>query len=107
MLSAVLLTMLLSNSPQEKMIPEGTILPIILNETISTKKLQDNDPILFSLADDVREGGHRGPILIPRGSAHACLRSVSLDSLGLAEQKISTSLTQLSPPVCRPSVNRG
>ena len=68
MLSAVLLTMLLSSSPQEKMIPEGTILPIILNETISTKKLQDNDPILFSLADDVREGGHRGPILIPRGS---------------------------------------
>src|ERR1700691_4065398 len=68
MLSTVLFAMLLSGSSQEMMIPEGTVLPIILNETISTSKLQDNDPILFTLADDVRSGGHRGPILIPRGS---------------------------------------
>ncbi len=68
MLSAVLLTMLLSGGTQQMMVPEGTILPVILNETISTAKLQNNDPILFTLADDVRSGGPRGPILIPRGS---------------------------------------
>src|ERR1041385_5180343 len=32
-------------------------------------RIQDNDPILFSLADDVRTAGHRGPVLIPRGSS--------------------------------------
>jgi Protein of unknown function (DUF3300) len=68
MLSAVLLAMLLAGSSPQMMVPEGTILPIVLNETISTSKLQNNDPILFTLADDVRSGGPRGPILIPRGS---------------------------------------
>ncbi len=53
----------------EVMIPEGTILPIILNETLNTAKIQENDPILFSLADDIRTAGHRGPVLIPRGSS--------------------------------------
>src|SRR5215471_277663 len=53
----------------EVMIPEGTILQVILNETLNTAKLQENDPILFSLADDIRTAGHRGPVLIPRGSS--------------------------------------
>ena len=51
------------------MVPEGTILPVVLNETLSTARLEDNDPILFSLADDVRAAGHRGAVLIPRGSS--------------------------------------
>src|SRR5437870_9451997 len=59
---------LLMAEPQGMMGREGIILPVVLNETISTARLQDNDPILFSLADDVRAAGHRGPILIPRGS---------------------------------------
>src|SRR5439155_24192833 len=50
------------------MLPPGTILPVILNETLNTAKVQDNGPVLFSLADDVRAGGHRGAVLIPRGS---------------------------------------
>ena len=53
----------------EVMIPEGTILPIILNENLNTARLQENDPVLFSLADDIRTAGHRGPVLIPRGSS--------------------------------------
>src|SRR5262249_37713889 len=53
---------------QELMIPEGTILPVVLNETLNTAKVQENDPILLTLADDVRAAGHRGPVLIPRGS---------------------------------------
>jgi hypothetical protein len=51
------------------MVPEGTILPVVLNETLNTKKIQDNDPILLTLADDVRAAGRRGPVLIPRGSS--------------------------------------
>jgi len=53
----------------EVMIPEGTILPVILNETLNTAKVQENDPILFSLADDIRTAGHRGPVVLPRGSS--------------------------------------
>jgi len=53
----------------EVMIPEGTILPVILNETLNTAKIQENDPILFSLADDIRTAGRRGPVLLPRGSS--------------------------------------
>lgn len=68
MLFAGLIAMVLSGSPPELMIPEGTILPVILNETLNTAKVQDNDPILLSLADDVHAAGHRGPVLIPRGS---------------------------------------
>ncbi len=68
MLSSILFATLLMAGPQEMMVPEGTILPVLLNETISTARLQENDPILFSLADDVRASGRRGPVLIPRGS---------------------------------------
>ena len=68
MFSTALFAMLLSASAQEMMIPAGTVLPVVLNETVSTARLQDNDPILFTLADDVHAGGHRGPVLIPRGS---------------------------------------
>jgi hypothetical protein len=69
MFSSALFAILLSAGAQELMVPEGTVLPVVLNETISTVKLQENDPILFTMADDVHAGGHRGPILIPRGSS--------------------------------------
>jgi hypothetical protein len=69
MISAALFAIFLSAGPQDMVIPEGTILPVILNETLSTAKVQDDDPILLSLAEDVRSAGRRGPILIPRGSS--------------------------------------
>jgi hypothetical protein len=69
MLSPFLFATLLMAGPQEMMVPEGTILPVVLNETLSTARLEDNDPILFSLADDVRAAGHRGAVLVPRGSS--------------------------------------
>src|SRR5215471_14877330 len=69
MISAALFALLLTAGPQELMVPEGTILPVVLNETLNTAKAQDNDPILLSLADDVRAAGRRGPVLIPRGSS--------------------------------------
>src|SRR5215472_5384216 len=69
MISAALFALLLTAAPQELMVPEGTILPVVLNETLNTKKIQDNDPLLLTLADDVRAAGRRGPVLIPRGSS--------------------------------------
>src|SRR2546425_8209969 len=69
MLIAGLFAVLLAADVPEMVIPEGTILPVILNETLNTARVQDNDPVLLSLAEDVRAGGHRGPILIPRGSS--------------------------------------
>jgi hypothetical protein len=68
MLSAALFAMLLSAGAQEMIIPEGTILPITLNETVTTARIEENDPILMTLADDVRSGRQRGEVLIPRGS---------------------------------------
>jgi hypothetical protein len=68
MLIAGLFAVLMAGNVQEMVIPEGTVLPVVLNETLNTKKVQDNDPILLSLADDIRASGHRGPVLIPRGS---------------------------------------
>src|SRR2546425_11269736 len=68
MISAALFAIFLSAAPQEMVIPEGTILPVVLNETINTAKIQDDEPVLLSLAEDVRSAGRRGPILIPRGS---------------------------------------
>jgi len=68
MLFAGLFALLLYPGGQEMMIPEGTILPVVLNETLNTAKVQENDPVLFSLAEDIRAAGRRGPILIPRGS---------------------------------------
>src|ERR1051326_1808029 len=68
MLLASVFLVLLGADVSEMVIPEGTILPVVLNETLNTAKIQDNDPILFSLADDIRAAGHRGPVLIPRGS---------------------------------------
>src|SRR5215471_3579815 len=68
MISAALFAIFLSAGPQEMVIPEGTILPVVLNETINTAKIQDDEPVLLSLAEDVRAAGRRGPILIPRGS---------------------------------------
>jgi hypothetical protein len=68
MLSAALFAMLLSAGAQEMIIPEGTILPVILNETVTTARLEENDPILLTLAEDVRSGRQRGVVLLPRGS---------------------------------------
>jgi hypothetical protein len=69
MVPSLLLALVLLAPPDETMIPEGTVLPVIVNEKISTKTLQENDPVLFTLAEDIRAGGRRGPILIPRGSS--------------------------------------
>jgi len=70
MLLAGLFAVLLAADVPEMVIPEGTILPVVLNETLNTAKVQENDPVLLSLAEDVRAGaGHRGPVLIPRGSS--------------------------------------
>src|SRR4030095_15780218 len=69
MLFAGLLALVLTGNTSEMVIPEGTILPVVLNETLNTKKIQENDPVLFTLADDIRAAGHRGPVLIPRGSS--------------------------------------
>jgi hypothetical protein len=69
MLLAGLFAVMLAAPTTELMIPEGTILPVVLNETLNTSKVQDNDPILLSLADDIRAAGHRGPVLVPRGSS--------------------------------------
>src|SRR5205807_1875822 len=60
MLIAGLFAMLLVADVPEMVIPEGTILPVILNETLNTARVQENDPVLLSLAEDVRAGGHRG-----------------------------------------------
>ncbi len=68
MLFAGLFALLLYPGGQEMMIPEGTILPVVLNETLNTARVQENDPVLFSLAEDIRAAGRRGAILIPRGS---------------------------------------
>ena len=65
MLAAALFTMFLSAAAQEMIIPEGTILPLILNETVTTARLEENEPILFALADDVRSGRRTGAILLP------------------------------------------
>src|SRR5262245_61280713 len=68
MLIAGLVALVLAN-PTEMMIPEGTILPVVLNETLNTAKLEENDPVLFTLAEDIRTAGRRGAVLIPRGSS--------------------------------------
>ena len=68
MLLAGLFAVMLAGSTPDRVIPEGTILPVVLNETLNTAKIQESDPILLSLADDIRTSGHRGPVLIPRGS---------------------------------------
>jgi hypothetical protein len=69
MLFAGLFALLLTANPPEMLIPEGTILPVVLNETLNTKKIQEGDPVLFTLAEDIRSAGRRGPVLIPRGSS--------------------------------------
>jgi hypothetical protein len=81
MLSSLLLAAMLLADPQETMIPEGTVLPVVVNEKITTKTLQENDPVLFTLADDIRAGGKRGPVLIPRGSS-VVGRVVKIDRAG-------------------------
>jgi hypothetical protein len=98
-LSPILFATLLMAGPQEMMVPEGTILPVVLNETISTARLQDNDPILFSLADDVRAAGHRGPILIPRGS-NVVGRVVKSDRAGhfVGRSEIDIRIQELITP---------
>ena len=72
MVSSLLFALMLLAPPQEPketMIPAGTVMPVVVNERLSTKTLQENDPVLFTLADDIRAGGKRGVVLIPRGSS--------------------------------------
>jgi hypothetical protein len=69
MILSLLMAMMMTASAPEMMVPEGTVIPVVLNEKVSTTNVQENDPILFSLADDIRSGGHRGIVLIPRGSS--------------------------------------
>jgi hypothetical protein len=72
MVSSLLFALMLLAPPQEPketMIPAGTVLQVVVNERLSTKTLQENDPVLFTLADDIRAGGRRGAVLIPRGSS--------------------------------------
>jgi len=73
MLSGGLLAILMAAAAPapapELMIPEGTILPVVLNETLNTSRVQENDPVLFSLAEDIHAAGRRGPVLLPRGSS--------------------------------------
>src|SRR5262252_7507835 len=69
MLLAGLFAVMLAGNTPEMVIPEGTILPVVLNETLNTAKIQENDPILLSLADDIRAAGRRGVVVIPRGSS--------------------------------------
>jgi hypothetical protein len=69
MLSTGLLAILMAAAAPEMMIPEGTILPVVLNETLDTARVQENDPVLFTLAEDIRAAGRRGPVLLPRGSS--------------------------------------
>jgi hypothetical protein len=69
MLSAGFLAILMAAAAPELMIPEGTILPVVLNETLDTRRVQENDPVLFTLAEDIRAAGRRGPVLLPRGSS--------------------------------------
>jgi hypothetical protein len=69
MLSALFAVLVAAAPGTEMMIPEGTILPVVLNETLNTAKVQENDPVLFTLAEDVRAAGRRGPVLLPRGSS--------------------------------------
>src|SRR5688572_8380429 len=69
MLSGGLLAIVMLAAPQEMMIPEGTILPVVLNETLNTATVQENDPVLFTLDQDIRAAGRRGPVLLPRGSS--------------------------------------
>src|SRR5215467_15130757 len=98
MLLTGLFAILMAADVPERVIPEGTILPVILNETLNTAKVQDNDPILLSLADDIRTAGHRGPVLIPRGSnvvgrvtrAQRAGHFFGLSKLDIAVQEIIT-----------------
>jgi hypothetical protein len=69
MILSFVMAMVLTGNVPEMMIPEGTVIPVVLNEKLSTSNVQENDPVLFSLADDLRASGHRGIILIPRGSS--------------------------------------
>jgi hypothetical protein len=68
MILTFLMTMMLTGSAPEMMVPEGTVIPVVLNEKLSTNNVQEGDPILFSMAEDIRAAGRRGVVLIPRGS---------------------------------------
>jgi len=99
MLSAALFTMLLSAAAQEMIIPEGTILPVVLNETVTTGRLEENEPILFALADDVRAGRRTGAVLIPRGS-HVVGRVVKSERAGhfFGRAKLDIQIREIITP---------
>src|SRR5262245_20727 len=99
MLSAALFAMLLSAGAQEMIIPEGTILPVILNETLSTSRLEENDPILMTTAEDVRSGSRRGTVLIPRGS-NVVGRVVNVERAGhfVGRSQLGLSIQEIITP---------
>src|SRR5215475_9882326 len=69
MILTFLMAMMMTANAPEMMIPEGTVIPVVLNEKLSTTNIQESDPVLFSMVDDIRAAGHRGIVLIPRGSS--------------------------------------
>ena len=61
MLFAGLVALALAANTSEILIPEGTIFSVVLNETINTKTIQEEEPVLLTLAEDIRSAGRRGP----------------------------------------------
>jgi len=99
MLSAALFAMLLSASAQEMIVPEGTILPVTLNETVTTARVEENDPILMTIAEDVRSGRQRGTVLLPRGS-HVVGRVVTAERAGhfIGRSQLGLSIQEIITP---------
>jgi hypothetical protein len=99
MLSATLLALLLSAGSSPVVIPEGTIVPVLLNETLTTAKLQDDDPILLSTAEDIRPAGRRSPVVIPRGSS-VVARVVKSDQAGhfIGKSEIDLRVQEIVTP---------
>jgi type IV secretory pathway VirB10-like protein len=52
-------------TPKPKVVPSGTALAIVLEQELSTKTARPEDPVVASLADDVRVDGE---VLLPKGA---------------------------------------
>jgi hypothetical protein len=99
MLSAAFFALFLSAGTPGVVIPEGTIVPVLLNETLSTAKLQDDEPILLSTAEDIRPAGRRSPVVIPRGSS-VVARVVKSDRAGhfIGKSEIDLRIQEIQTP---------
>src|SRR5437667_377861 len=112
MLFAGLFAVLLAANTSEMMIPEGTILSVVLNETLNTARIQDNDPVLFTLADDtlsaLGNAEARTRYLAARGKPALCEADDS-DLHRIASQGccISAASRSGSGPACRPACYSG